>query len=298
MIDDAKILADLQSSDPHVRFAAWRAAGDVTPGAVAQIARLAASADQGLAKAAREALTTLTHSVGRDPANPKRAGVVKALLDIAAAQGDLGVRAHAVRLLSNIAGGDSVPALARLFAVPELQEEVAFAVERIPGDASDKALIAAYSSVPDSFKPRILAAFGHRKTAAAAQLVADAIRSSNPDVAFAAVRAFGRIGKATSPLPAPLSADKLTPFQFNEQYDSGLRYAEAQAAAGNNAEALRIYRYVLGLPPEHLKCAALIGLARTGSPDAAALILPLMKSDNSRVRITAQNAWKSMAGRG
>lgn len=296
MFDDAKIITDLESADANVRFAAWRSAGDATPGAIPRIAKLAASSNPGVAKAAREALTTLAHAVGKDPGNPKRAGVVKGLLDIAAGGGDLGVRAHAIRLLSGIAGEDSVPSIARLFSVAELREEAVFAIERIPGAASDKALIAAFGGVPDDFKPRILAALGHRKTAGAANLVAEACKSPDTGIALAAVKAFGRIGKATNPLPTPLNASTLTPFQASEQFDAALRYAEAQAAAGNGAEAVRVYKHLLGLAPEHLQCAAVIGLAKTGGAEAANAILPMLKSGNSRVRITAQNAWKSMAG--
>lgn len=297
MIDDQKLLSDLQNADANTRFAAWRAAGDASPAAIPAIGKLAASPTPGVAKAAREALTTMTHSVGKDPANPKRGGIVKGLLDIAAANGDLGVRAHALRLLSNLAGEDSVPAIARLFSVADLREEVVFSIERIPGAAADKALIAAYASVPDDFKPRILAALGHRRTADAANLTAEACASSNKEIAFAAIKAFSRIGKATNPLPRPLDASTLTPFQADEQYHGGLRYAEAQAAAGNSSEAARIYKYVLGLAPAHLQCAAILGLAKLGNQEAADAIMPKLKSENSRVRITAQNAWKSMATR-
>lgn len=298
MFDDAKIVADLESADANVRFAAWRSAGDATPGAIPRIAKLAASPNPGVAKAAREALTTLTHAVGKDPGDPKRAGVVKELLGIATGSGDLGVRVHAIRLLSGIAGEDSVPPIARLLAVPELREEAVFAIERIPGAASDKALMASYGSAPDDFKPRILAALGHRKTAGAANLAAEACKSANTDIALAGIKAFGRIGKATNPLPTPLNASTLTPFQASEQNDAALRYAEAQAAAGNSAEAVRVYKHLLSLAPEHLQCAAVIGLAKTGGAEAANAILPMLKSSNSRVRITAQNAWKSMAGQG
>ena len=44
----------------------------------------------------------------------------------------------------------------------ELQEEDAFCLERIPGRASNAALMSALPEVSDAFKPRILAALGHR----------------------------------------------------------------------------------------------------------------------------------------
>jgi HEAT repeat protein len=62
------------------------------------------------------------------------------------------------------------------------------------------------------------------------------------------------------------------------------------------AEALAVYRSALERPQEHWQCAAVIGLARIGSADAVAAILPKLKSDNRKVRVAAENAWKSMAG--
>ena len=75
MADDQKFISDLQSSSADVRFDAWRAAGDVSPAVIPQVGKLASSPTPGIAKAAREALTTMTHAVGKDPDAPKRAGV-------------------------------------------------------------------------------------------------------------------------------------------------------------------------------------------------------------------------------
>lgn len=295
-MDDSKFLSDLQSDNADARFAAWRAAGDASPAVIPQLGKIAASAKPGVAKAGREALTTLTHSVGKDANAPKRAAVVKGLLELGGA-GDLGVRVHAIRLLSNIAGEDSVAAIARWFANTDLREEVAYCIERIPGPAADKALIAAYSSVPDDFKPRILAALGHRRVAAAADLCAEAAGSSNPDIAIPAGKALARIGKPPSTLPRMPNLDQMPAWNRTEMLDSLVRYAELRTKESDHAEALRIYRIVLNRPEEHWQCAAIVGLARIGTAEAAAVILPKLKSDNSRIRITAQNAWKGIANR-
>jgi hypothetical protein len=77
--------------------------------------------------------------------------------------------------------------------------------------------------------------------------------------------------------------------------DSTLRYADLQAKEGDAAEALRLYKIALDRPEPHWQCAAVIGLARMNTPDAALAIFPKLKSDNRTVRITAENAWKRMA---
>jgi HEAT repeat protein len=200
---------------------------------------------------------------------------------------------HSLRLLSNIADEDSVPAIATYLTSPELREEAVFALERIPGHASVPAIMTAYKSAPAEFKPRLLAALGHRKAQEAGPLVAEAMRSSDKDIAFAATRAYGRIGAKPAVTPAP---ETFTGWQRNEYMDSMLRYAEAMLKQGNSADAISIYKTALASPEEHWQCAAIIGLAKVGNAEATAAILPKLKSDRPKVRIAAQQAWRRIAG--
>jgi hypothetical protein len=275
MIDDQKFLTDIQSDNADMRFAAWRRAGEASPAVIPQLGELAESDKPGVAKAAREALTTMVHSVGKDPAAANRAAVARGLLALNSA--------HGLRLLSDIAGDDAVSAVARLFTDPKLREEAIYCIERIPGDTANKALIASYKAAPDDFKPRILAALGHRRVAEAAPLCAEAMRSSNKDIALAGVKAYGRIGKATP------GAD------ITVHMDSMLRFADAQRLEGNTEGAMKLYKIALDRPEEHIQCAAIIGLAKIRTSEAAVAIHPKLKSDNRKVRITAENAWKGMA---
>jgi len=295
MADDQKFISDLQSGSADVRFAAWRAAGEVTPGVLPQVGKLAASPTPGIAKAAREALTTMTHAVGKDPSTPNRAGVVKGLLELSGASYALDVRAHALRLLSGIAGDDAIPVIAKLMTSPELREEAIYCLERIPTAAAIAAIAASYTGAKDEFKPRILAALGHRRAAEGLPLCLEAMKSTNAELALAGLKAYGRIGKKPAVAPRIPDAKTLTPWQATEHADSLLRYADAQARAGNPAEAMRIYKTALDRSEEHYQCAAVIGLAKLGTADAAAAILPKLKSANARVRITARHAWQSMA---
>jgi hypothetical protein len=112
------------------------------------------------------------------------------------------------------------------------------------------------------------------------------MRSPNTAISHAAVRAFARIGKKAA-ITWPKTADP----------DSILRYADALRDSGATAEAMRHYKLMLARSEPHLQCAAIVGIARIGSPEAAAAIHPMLKSANSRVRITAVNAWKAMAAR-
>jgi len=295
MADDRKFLADIQSDNADTRFAAWRQAGEASPAVIPQLGRLGAN-QTGVGKAAREALTTMVHSVGKNPASANRTGVVRGLLEISGPDYALTVRVFALRLLSNVASEDSAPAIAKWISGAELREEVVYCLERIPGEASNKALMAAYKDAPDDFKPRILAALGHRRAQSAASLCLEAMRSPNRDIAVMGVRAFGRIGKKPATAARYPDLTALSDTQVTDVIDGMLRYADAQVKEGNMAEAMAVYKGALARPQEHWQCAAVIGLAGIGSADAAVAILPKLKSDNRKVRITAEKAWKSMAG--
>lgn len=282
-----QFLSEIQSDDPDVRFTAWRSAGEADPDAISELGRLVASENPGVAKAAREALTTMVHA--------KRGAVVPQLLSLTGGNYAAPVKALAYRLLSLAAGDDAVAKIARGIQSRDLREEAVFCLERVPGAASTQALLAAYKEAPDEFKPRLLAALGHRRAVEALPLVTEAMRSPNQEIAVGAVKAYGRIGKKPASPPRLPDPASLSEWQRLEHQDSLLRWADAQAGAGNHAEAMRVYQAALSRPEEHWQCAALIGIAKMGTPEAAAAIFLKLKSPNRTVRLTARNAWQSMA---
>jgi HEAT repeat protein len=286
----SKLISDLQDKNKDVRFSAWRAASRENADGIPQLGKLVGNADPAIAKAAREALTTMTHSVGRDTAG--RGPVVSGLLKVSAAEYSLPARTLAFRLLSQIAGEDSIPAIMKYIAATDVREEAIYALERIPGHAANVALVGGYKSASEDFKPRILFALGHRRAEEAAALCAEAMKSSNKDISVAASRAFGRIGKKQAQEPK-FPQGGLTFQQNNDVIDSQLRFADAQAKHGGTAEAMRIYKTFLDRPEEHLQCAAIIGLAKLGTPEAKAAIQPKLASPISKVRITAEHAAKA-----
>lgn len=294
-MDTQTFLAAIQSPNPEERFAAWRAAGQVSPSVIPELGKLAGAQNPGVAKAAMEALTTMTHSVGKDPRSANRGAVVRGILDLNSPSYALPVRVQALRLASGIAGEDAVPTIVKEIQNPELREEVVYCLERIPGDASIQALINAYKGAADDFKPRILAALGHRAAGAAASLCNEAMRSPNKEIAMAGAKAFARIG---SKLPAAADFPPetgLSAWQKIERMDSLLRYADAQAKEGNAKEALAIYKAALDHAQEQFQCAAIIGIGKLATGDAAILILPKLKSPIRNVRITARDVWKRIA---
>ena len=294
-MDDQKLLADIQSDNRDVRFAAWRAAGEASPAVIPKLGKIMGGGSPGVSKAALEALTTITHSVGKDVSTPNRDAVAQGLLGLTAASFELAVRIHAFRLLSNIAPESMAPAVAKSLTKADVQEEAAYCLERMPGEAPNREFLAAYKDVGDDFKPRILYALGHRRAASAVSLCLDGMQSTNVAIAIAATKAYGRIGRSGGSPPHFPDAAKLSQSDRVDEMDSQLRFADVQAREGNAGEAIRIYKMAMERPEEHWQCAGIVGLSKLGTAEAAAAIHPKLKSANSRVRITAENAWKSMA---
>ena len=251
------------------------------PSVIPAVSKLLTAKQMNVRKAAEESLKNLVHSVGKTidprslgantgrPDDPgrmdRRQQVVAQLRSILDGQGHLTERATALRHLSLIATTDDVDAIAGHIHDPELREEVAFCLERIPGKVSEEALLSALPSAADDFKPRILAALGHRRADEAVAACTEAMGSGDPVIAIAGMKAWGRIGTSTGSDPVFPERDSLTEWQGIEFDDSMLRYADAQVEKGDAGEAASIYLEALDREEEHLQCAAIIGLANIGT---------------------------------
>jgi HEAT repeat protein len=284
-----KLLAGLRSENADARYAAWASAGAADPEAVAPVARLLEADAPGVRKAADEALKKIVHAVGKETGGERRAKVVAALVGLTGEKQPTWTRTLALRHLSLIGDASAVQAVAGLLRDPELQEEATFCIERIPGEAADRALMAAYADVKDDFKPRILAALGHRRAVIAADLCAEAMQSSSPALAMAGMKAVARIGRRAAKRSAP-NYNALDDWQKVEFADCVLRFADAMVAEGNPADAFSLYKVALNREEEHLQCAALIGLSKIPTPEATALIESKLKSPQRNVRVTAARA--------
>ncbi|HEY3837021.1 MAG TPA: hypothetical protein VGL72_10640 [Bryobacteraceae bacterium] len=293
--ESEKFLAAIRSNDVEARYDAWIRAGQIDPEVIPQLGKLLVADQPGIRKAADESLKRIVHGVGKQPGGTRRAAVLKQLIALTANNQAAWTRTIALRHLSLIGGDETVPAAAALLSSLELQEEAVFCLERIPGHASTQALINAYPRAGDTFKPRILAALGHRKAEEASDLCAEAINSPNSDIVMAGLKSTARIGKKPGVSIKSPDENTLNGWQRIEYGDSTLRYADEQVRRGNAADAVKIYAEFLRRPEEHLQCAAIVGLSKTATPEAAGLIFPRLKSANSTVRITAAKAWAAMA---
>ncbi len=307
-----QFLAGIQSDDEEANYAAWSMADQVDPSVIPALAKLLAAKQPNVRKAAEEALKKIVHSVGKTidpsslsanagrPDNPgqmdRRQQVVTHLLALLEGKRAEIEMVTALRHLSLIATSDDVEQIAALIHNAQLREEVVFCLERIPGKTSEEALLNALPFAADEFRPRILAALGHRRADEAAAACVESMGSPDSVVAMAGMKAWARIGVAAGPEVEFPALDSLDGWQKIEFTDSLLRYADAQVEKGNSGEASKVYREMLEREEEHLQCAAIIGLASIGTAEAAAAIFPKLQHENNTVRITARQAWDRLAG--
>ena len=309
-----KLLAGLRSDDEDANYAAWSTAEQADPSVIPAVSELLVSKKPNVRKAAEEALKNIVHAVGKtiDPRNlgantgrpddpgrmDRRQQVVMHLKGLVTGKRQEIEKVTALRHLSLIATTDDVGAIAALIHDPRLREEVAFCLERIPGKAAEEALLSALAGAADDFKPRILAALGHRRADEAVDACVAAMGSADQGMAMAGMKAWARIGTSTGEEIDFPDMDDLSAWEKVEFSDSMLRYADAQVEKGNTEEGERIYREALDSEEGHMQCAGIVGLAKIGTSAAAAAIFPKLSSADSTVRITAQQAWDRLGQTG
>lgn len=116
-----------------------------------------------------------------------------------------------------------------------------YALERIPGEAANKALLAALPKAEGKAKIGIVNSLGERGCKPAAAEIAKCAESSDKMLCGAAISALGKIGG-----PDALQAlDKALKSAGDNQkmpiYDAYLKIADKMVAEGNKAGARKIY---------------------------------------------------------
>jgi HEAT repeat protein len=293
-----KFLAEIQDKNADVRYSAWIRTGEMDPEVIPELGKLVGTAEPGVRRAAEEALKNMVHSVGKNPAAPKRPAVVQQFLVLTVDKNPTWTRTIALRHLSLIGGDEIVPMASKLLWDANVREEAVFCLERIPGTAATVALMAALPDADSVFQQRLLAALGHRRDEEATDVCARFITSKNPDLAIAGMKAVARIGKRPSMEIKTPDQATLSAWQKVEYSDSVLRYADEQVRRGNTKHPIETYQNMLKQPQEHLQCAAIVSLGKMKSPEAAALVSGMMKSENNTVRITATKVYAAMSQKG
>lgn len=188
-----------------------------------------------------------------------------------------------------------VPMLAKLLDDEKLAEMARFTLEGIPGEAS----LAALRTCLDKFKGTPLVgavnSLGIRRDAKSVLALAKLLVGPDPLIATAAAEALGKIGNAEA--AAALAKAELPAKQTGALHDAQLRCAQLLAAAGDAANAEKLYEQVWASKrPVAWRLAGLAGLVKVSKEKATPLVLDALGSDDELIQASAVQLTKELPG--
>jgi len=190
----------------------------------------------------RQPLTEISDEIRKAYGKPEELKKFETSLDdVLKSDAKYAGKRYACRELSIIGTQQSVPALAPMLTNQEYSDMARYALERIPGEAADKALLDALPKAEGKARIGIVNSLGERGTKAAAGEIAKLVDNSDRVLAGAAISALGKIGGPD----ALKGLDKALAGAPDNQkmlvYDALLRIADKMAAAGDKTGANKIY---------------------------------------------------------
>jgi type 1 glutamine amidotransferase len=215
----------------------------------------------------RQALTELSDEIRKAYGKPEELKKYEAaLIDVLKSDAKYAGKQYACRELSIIGTDRSVPVLAGMLTNQEYSDMARYALERIPGEAVDKALLAALPQAQGKAKIGIVNSLGERGCTVATAEIAKLTNDSDKQLAGAAISALGKIGgpEAVKSLNAALKSAPDT--QKTLVYDALLKAAEKMMSKGDRPGALKIYTALNKQNvPKLVRTAAINGIANASS---------------------------------
>jgi HEAT repeat protein len=182
----------------------------------------------------------------------------------------------------------AVPTLAKLLADSATFDMALYALERIPGEAAERAIFERLSKTSGRLKIGIVNAMGNRSVAGSVPALADCLYDLDEEVGLAAAAALGKIGNAE----ALAALEKVRPVALGDMQaavgDAELRCAERLVREGRAADAIALYKKLSAEPsPVTVRQAALIGQVRSDPGAAHDLLVRTITAGDSVLRSTA-----------
>jgi len=190
-------------------------------------------------------------------------------------------KAFLLQQLSLIGSGREVPAVAAFLNNEKLGDFAIGALQRIPGQEAEAALIAALSDLKPPRQIGAINALGERQAAKATGPLVGLLGSNNAEVALAAANALALIGgreagEAVWSHVRDLAARDRLPYA-----DALLQCAADCARRGDRARAQDIYLELKSpIQPDQVRQAAYVGLATCSGKERTVLVLEALRTDD------------------
>jgi HEAT repeat protein len=262
------LFALLAFSVSNVAFAQAQAAAPSRPAPLPpldEVLAKLATFDGGLASDAFWQLRD--HVQAAKDAPESRTACESALLAFLGTKATLPAKTLACRELRIVGADASVPVLGKLLLDADLADPARYALEKIPGEAADKAFLAALPAAKKNLKLGVISSLAARKTAAAVPELAKLLRSADPREASAAAGALARIGGAGAS-DALLKALPAAPAAVKDAFASALLWLAGDAKAGPD-----VYDKILAAKPARSIRFAATRAKLAASADAPSAVL-------------------------
>jgi len=210
----------------------------------------------------RQPLTEFSDAIRKAYGKPEELKKFEtALLDVLKSDAKYAGKQYACRELSIIGTEQSVPVLAGMLTSQEYSDMARYALERIPGEAVNKALVQALAKAEGKARIGIVNSLGERSCKAAVADVAKCVGSSDQLLCGAAISALGKIGGPEAIKALDKARESAPDALKMTVYDAYLTAAEKLVAEGKRAEAMKIYSGLNreGMPAQ-VRSAALQGI--------------------------------------
>lgn len=216
-----------------------------------------------------------------DRGNPDDAKLLTQLVGLFATDATLAAKRFVCRQLLLVGTRDEVPALAPLLLDPALADMALLALARIPGEAVDRALLAALPKADSDTRIGLLATIGDRRCSGAVSQLIRYADAAHPALSASALRALGEIGNSEAAELLHQRADASPDPMPTLLATACLRCADRLSESARKEAAERLYSTVSEKTRSRpLRAAALGGLVRCRSSKAStALVEALIDPD-------------------
>lgn len=244
----------------------------------------------------REALSVVEDLVRASLAAPdQRAPLAARLAALLGSEATPECKQFVCSQLVLIGGAPEVPALAALLADPKTADMARYALDRIPGQEADAALIAALPSSSGAPRIGIVNTLGNRKCAAAVATLSELAKDEDAALAEAAVAALGRIRTAEACAALETLAPEVRPEIADTLNGHLLQCADEMLAAGQKTEAIRIYNALME-SPGRARAAAFQGMVNALGDEGVNLMLLRLKDGDADFREMAVRVARGLPG--
>ncbi len=243
------------------------------------------SEDPGRRGGAQSVIERIAFRASRPGAETERSACSKAISAALGPRVGPLARVWLLRQLERIGREEAVTQVAALLTDGDatVRESARRALQKNPAKEANTALQKALGSADTAWRVALFNALGQRRDPSNLNILLQASASDNDDVRMATLVGLANLADKSAAATIASAMAKGEPRARRLAVDCYLRLADALAAAGDKAAALSLYKNMLS-HEGHLKCAALIGVGRYGSPSDLPTLLDALSDQNVKVR--------------